>query len=205
MTWLLGKLGLSLLDGKTLLPIAGVLAAAAALLASGLYAIHHLTAQGYEKAILECNARDAAANDEKRDLQASLREKSRDVIIRHTADAAKATAAVANETREVTDDIENNPAPAGCALTAVGLRIWNRALIEDGVIGLSGGFGAAGQDRSSASELATGASGRPGFVAGKPDRLETGLRGSGAGLEVTIGTGEAVPAAAGERAAVGAR
>lgn len=205
MTWILGKLGLTLLDGKTLMPIAAVLAAAAALMAAGLYAVSHFTAAGYEKAVAECNVRDVQANTDKADHQTALREASREVIIRHTADTAKVAAAATTERREVKDDIQTNPAPAGCALSPVGLRLWNRTVVEDRAAGLPGGFGPADEDRRRALELAGSAGWRLGFTPGKPDGFETSVRPAlpvGAG---PVRASQAVPAATDARAQIGAR
>lgn len=130
MTWLLAKLGLSLAGGKTLMPIAALLAAAAALVGLGLYAVHSLTAAGYDKAVRECQAATAKAQAETREQKTQNAEISREVIIKYTAEKAARHAALPAAIQEVTNNANQNPMPAACSLDPDGLRLWNRPISE---------------------------------------------------------------------------
>lgn len=203
ITWALGKLGLSLADGKSLMPIAAFIAACVAAVGLAAYIAHSLTATGYAKAEAECKADKATASLAASEHQTALREASREVIIKHTAAVANIAAAAVNEKQEVTDYVEKNPAPDSCALTPVGLRIFNRALSDNRATSVPGGSAAALDDRFSLTNFAISAAGRSGYPPAQPNGLKESLRGP---LEVSpgaIGSSQAVPAES--RASIGTR
>jgi hypothetical protein len=164
MTWLLAKLGLSMVDGKTLGPLIGF--AVAVLVAFGLaaYVVHTLTALGAEGAMAECKEATRKAQDEATELRTQNAEASREVIIKHAADSAARPAALAAAKQEVADDATNNPPVAACSLNDVGLRLWNRPIPERVVStedALYGGSGIGRRDYPGTGNAAGGDSGRP--------------------------------------------
>jgi hypothetical protein len=167
VTWLLAKLGLSMVDGKTLGPLLGF--AAAVVLAFGLaaYVVHKLTALGAEGAMAECKAATQQAKDEATELRTQNAEASREVIIKHAADSAARPAALAAAKQEVADDATDNPPVAACSLNDVGLRLWNRPIPEraERVLNtedaLYGGFDLGRRDHAGTGNAAGSDSGRP--------------------------------------------
>jgi cell division septum initiation protein DivIVA len=164
MTWLLAKLGLSMVDGKTLGPLLGF--AAAVVLAFGLaaYVVHTLTKLGAESAMAECKAATQQAKDEAAELRTQNAEASREVIIKHAADSAARPAALAAAKQEVADDATNNPPVAACSLNDVGLRLWNRPIPERVVStedALHGGLNPGRRDYPGPGDAARSDSGRP--------------------------------------------
>jgi hypothetical protein len=171
MTWLLAKLGLSLVDGKSLGPLLGLLAAVAVILGLGAYSVHKLTALGAETAISECKEATRKAQDESAELRAQNAEISREVIIKHVADQAARPAALAAAKKEVAEDAKANPVMADCGLTDVGLRLWNRpipervATTEDA---LHGGLGFDNRDHAGSSDATRSGVWRPSDAAAEP-------------------------------------
>lgn len=122
---ILAKIGLAAVDGKTLWPVAGIMAGFALLVALGLYAVHHYTAQGYDKATAECRENARIAGEWKTYLEGELRAANEPVITDQVRDQTTLAAGKPARRQEVEANVQSNRVDATCRLNPDGLRLWN--------------------------------------------------------------------------------
>lgn len=132
-TWLLGKFGLSVAEGKSLMPLVLFVGAVAAVLALAIGGAWWLMRVGAKEAIAACNAEKQVASDWSAYYQGELTKKNETVIVKYIEKKAATQSAADQQQAEVKDYVEANPTVVLCSLNDRGLRLWNSPLGNGGL------------------------------------------------------------------------
>lgn len=133
--WLLAKLGLSLADGKTLIPLIITVLVLGTVVGGGFYTVHTLQTQGFAKAAAICAANAQKAKDAVAELEKHNAEISRNAAIAYAVNKSRQPVALAAAKQQVQNEaqtVQSQTASAGnpCNLSDAGLRLWNQPVSQ---------------------------------------------------------------------------
>ena len=204
MMWLLAKLGLSVVDGQSLIPLIITVLVLATVVGGGFYTVHTLQAQGFAKASAICAANVQKQKDAVAELERQNAEISRSAAIAYAVSKSRQPTALAAAKQQVQNEAQTPAsqtasASSPCSLSPDGLSIWNRPVSQPDTLGeyalQSGRLNPAGTS-SFAANLA--ASSSTGFAnpTDESGRLKSALRSAKDRIQRARAAVNAVPATA---------